>query len=362
MHGSSRETERVSEGADVQIRRVGFRAGSDADLKALHAVEVPIEVERGSNRMPQSLDGYMAFARNLPSQFSDHSWLVESRDGTPIAVGYCWSNSAADERVMECDVLVRRDRRREGIGSRLMALICEATVAEGRSLLTWSTFDTVPAAESFSGRLGAHVARVNRESELALTDVDWALVERWGAAERARELGYSLEMVDGAIPERLRADAVTFHHIMNTAPRDDLDVGDILIDVEFVAELDRALGDSGRTRWTVFVRDPAGGCVGGTEVLFEPDDPDTAFQQNTGIDPRHRGIGLAKWAKAAMLERIRDERPEVRRVRTGNAFSNAPMLSINDALGFEVVSTRTDWQADPAELLRAMSASDAPVS
>ena len=161
-------------------------------------------------------------------------------------------------------------------------------------------------------------------------------------------------MVDGAFPEHLRPDAVTLHHIMQTAPRDDLDVGDIIIDTEFVAELDRALGDSRRNRWTVFVRDPAGACVGGTEITFEPGNPSTVFQQNTGIDPAHRGIGLAKWAKATMLERIRDERPVVRRVRTGNAFSNAPMLAINDALGFKVISTRTEWQADPDYILRAL--------
>ena len=338
----------------MQIRRVGFRAGSDEELKALHAVEAPIEAERGSNRMPQSLESYVAFARNLPSQFNDHAWLVQTSDGTAIAAGYCWSNSAGDERVMECDVLVRRDRRREGIGSRLMALICEETVTERRSLLTWSTFDAVPAADAFCRRLGAHIARVNRESELALSDVDWAMVERWASAERARELGYSLEMVDGAFPEHLRADAVRFHHIMQTAPREDLDVGDIIIDTEFVAELDRALGDSGRTRWIVFVRDPAGACVGGTEITFEPDNPSTVFQQNTGIDPAHRGIGLAKWPKAAMLERIRDERSEVRRVRTSNAFSNSRMLAINDALGFKVVSTRTEWRAEVEDVRRTL--------
>ena len=361
-HGPrSRRVEQISaedcaggEEVNLQIRRVGFRAGTDEELKALHAVEAPIETERGPNRMPQSLESYVAFARKLPSQFIDHAWLVQTSDGTPIAAGYCWSNSAGDDRVMECDVLVRRDRRREGIGSRLMALICEETVTDRRSLLTWSTFDAVPAADGFSRSLGAHVARVNRESELALSDVDWAMVERWASAERPRELGYSLEMVDGAFPEHLRADAVTFHHIMQTAPRDDLDVGDIMIDTEFVAELDRALGDSGRSRWTVFVRDPAGACVGGTEITFEPGTPSTVFQQNTGIDPTHRGIGLAKWAKAAMLERIRHERPDVRRVRTGNAFSNAPMLAINDVLGFKVVSTRTEWQADPGCVLSAL--------
>ena len=155
----------VSKSVDVQIRRVGFREGTDADLRLLHAVEAPIEAERGSNRMPQMLESYVAYARSLPSQFHDHAWLVESSAGDPVAAGYCWWHSG-------------------------------------------------------------------------------------------------------------------------------------------------------------------------------------------GIDPAHRGLGLAKWAKATMLERLRRERPGVRQVRTGNAFSNGPMLAINEALGFQVISTRTDWQALAAEVRR----------
>ena len=118
----------------------------------------------------------------------------------------------------------------------------------------------------------------------------------------------------------------------------------MIVDVEFVAEQDRALIAAGRTRWTVFVRDRAGTCVGGTEVAFEPSDAGTVHQQNTGIDLAHRGVGLAKWAKAAMLERIRRERPGAQRVRTENANSNAPMLAINNALGFKVITTHIEWQ------------------
>lgn len=100
----------------------------------------------------------------------------------------------------------------------------------------------------------------------------------------------------------------------------------------------------------MFVRDPSGACIGGTEVDFEPWEPSTVLQQNTGIDPAHRARGLAKWAKAAVLERLRDERPDVYRVRTGSAFSNAPMLAINDALGFRVISAQTEWQASVEDL------------
>ena len=350
----SAQTDAVTAPSDFRVRRVGFRAGTDAQLRALHAVEAPVAAECGSNRMPQSAGAYITFARHLPSQFSDHAWLAGTPDGTPVAAGFCWSNSAGDHRVMECDVLVRRDHRRRGIGSRLLAAICDETVNEGRSLLTWSTFGAVPAGEAFSQRWPARIGRVNRASELVLAGVDWGMIESWARAERARQLGYRLELVDGVFPDRLRADAVTFHHIMETAPREDLAFGDVTVDAGFVAELDRALVEAGRTRWTLLVRDPAGSCAGGTEVTLDPSDPATVVQQNTGIDPAHRGLGLARWAKAAMLQRIRQHRPEVARMRTENASSNAPMLAINDALGFKVLSTRTEWQAEATDLLRAL--------
>jgi mycothiol synthase len=349
------KTEPVSASAEFRIRRVGFRSGTDAELTALHAVEAPIAAERGSDRMPQPVESYIALARNLPSQFDDHAWLAESADGRPVASGFCWSNAAGDPRVMECDLFVRRDRRREGIGSQLFASICDETADEGRSLLTWSTFDAVPAGDAFSRRLGGRVARVNRTSELRLADVDWPMIEDWAQAGRARERGYQLEMIDGAFPEHLRADAATFHHIMQTAPRDNLDVADVLIDADHIAELDQALLEAGRMRWTALVRDSTGACVGGTEVIFEPRAPTVVLQQNTGIDPAHRGFGLAKWAKAAMLERIRHERPEAERIRTDNAFSNAAMLAINDILGFKVISTRTEWQSNVNDARRLLS-------
>ena len=334
---------------DVRIRRVGFRSGTDTELTALHAVEVPVAAERGTFRMPERVESYIAFARNLPSQFDDHAWLAETTDGTPVASGFCWSDAAGDPRVMECDLFVRRDRRRDGIGSRVFSRLRAEADGKGRSLLTWSTFDTVPAGEAFSRRVCAQVARVNRTSELRLADVDWPMIAQWVRAGRAREHGYRLEMIDGAFPEHLRGDAATFHHVMQTAPRDSLAVADVLLQAGHVAELDRALLEAGRMRWTALVRDPTDACVGGTEVTFEPQVPTIVLQQNTGIDPAHRGFGLAKWAKAAMLERVRDERSAVESVRTDNAFSNAPMLSINDTLGFRAIATRTEWQVNVSD-------------
>jgi len=141
---------------------------------------------------------------------------------------------------------------------------------------------------------------------------------------------------------------------VQSEPHDDLHVADVVLGADHVVELDRALVKSGRQRWTIFVRGVDGRCVGGTEVTFEPWDATFARQQNTAIDESHRGLGLAKWVKAAMLDRLRRERSEVERVRTSNAFSNAPMLAINDRLGFKIVEARTEWQGQTADLRRVL--------
>jgi mycothiol synthase len=338
----------------VAVRRVGFRFGTDTELAAMHLVESEIEAERRPGASPQPLESYIAFARHLPSQFDDHTWLAETGEGTAVGCSACWSNSAGDPAVMECYVYVRKPWRRRGVGWQLARPVIGAAEAEGRSSLVGNTFDSVPAGAAFAMRLGARAARVNRTSQLRLSEVDWDLVRAWIDAGRARALGYWLDFWDGPFPDELAGDAAAFHHMVQAMPRDDLDVADVILHVDHVAELDRALVEAGRQRWTIFVRDISGRCVGGTEVTFEPWDAAVAVQQNTAIDEAHRGLGLAKWVKASMLDRIRRERSDVERVRTSNAFSNAPMLAINKMLGFKIIEARTEWQGQTADLRRAL--------
>lgn len=320
----------------------------------MHLVESEIEAERWPGRIPQPLDKYMAFARSLPSQFDDHTWLAEAEGGAIVGCSACWSNAAGDPMVMESYVYVRPTMRRQGAGWQLARAVINEARSEGRSRLVWTTYDSVPAGEELSRRLGGQVARTNRTSELRLDRVDWQMVETWMAEASRRAPDYSLEFWEGPFPPDLLEDAARFHHIMNTAPRDALEVGDTVLAPEQVADIDRHLVEAGWRRWTCFVRSPSGVCVGGTGVSFESWEPTVGFQQNTAIDPEHRDQGLAKWAKAGMLARVRSELPEVTVIRTSNAFSNDPMLAINTALGFEVVEVRTEWQGDLDSLERSV--------
>ncbi|MBG6182340.1 hypothetical protein IWX65_000269 [Arthrobacter sp. CAN_A214] len=48
--------------------------------------------------------------------------------------------------------------------------------------------------------------------------------------------------------------------------------------------------------------------------------------------------------KAANLERLRDEWPEVKRLYTWNAAENSFMLAVNIELGFRPVGATAGWQ------------------
>jgi RimJ/RimL family protein N-acetyltransferase len=140
--------------------------------------------------------------------------------------------------------------------------------------------------------------------------------------------------------------------VMNTMPHDDLDIEDAVIDADWVAQREQQDEQGPWERWTIFARERATHrVVGYTQVFFYPDWPGHVDQGNTGVHPDHRGHGLGRRLKAAMIDRIFREKPESFRIRTNNAFSNAPMLAINNELGFVVTAKLTAWEADVTAIL-----------
>ena len=92
-------------------------------------------------------------------------------------------------------------------------------------------------------------------------------------------------------------------------------------------------------------RERASGLFAGfTEVTWHPNRPEILYQEGTGVLPEFQNRGLGRWMKAAMLDQVLGERPQIRRVRTGNADSNAPMLKINIELGFKPYISVRVWK------------------
>jgi mycothiol synthase len=180
-----------------------------------------------------------------------------------------------------------------------------------------------------------------------LDDVNRDLVKDWINRSQERASGFELGLWDGPFPEEDIDAAVELLKVMNTAPKDNLDLEDFEWSGDQVREMDASWQERKLERWVLYVRQAKTGDLAGyTMVFWNPRDPEILGQADTGVFPQYRGRGLGRWLKAAMVEKVLRDRPEVKRIRTDTAKSNAPMLKINRELGFKVTKTITAWQVE----------------
>ena len=355
MAGADRPSRRVCGDTVITIDAFDAAAATDDELRALweFACAIEREVEPDDPSMP--LDVFMTSSRIVPSYVHRQHWLA--RDASDIVgVGYMSARFVeTNKHLAFLDVSVRADRRREGIARRLLGPIASATTALGRTLQGAEASEG-GAGESFLAATGAEKRAVERRSRLSLSGVDVSMLDAWVMRAKERASDYSLLFWPDKCPDDLRDQYVKHMEVMNTAPRDDLDMEDWLRSPERYDEDWQHNIAMGEHAWTMCVRhDPTGELAGFTELWWFDWMGDLAWQGNTGVDPAHRNKGLGRWLKAAMLQKVLRERPELSRVDTWNAGSNEPMLAINVALGFRPVKHYGDWQV-PTDTLAAYAA------
>ncbi len=225
--------------------------------------------------------------------------------------------------------------RRQGIGQRLLREAANFARERGKSLVV--SFAEEASGLAFWRAVGAQDAQRDRQSWLDLDEVDWTMVEQWAAEGPERSPASKLVWFTNRIDdEGIEEWCTAFTEVWNMMPRDDLDIGDEVFTPERVRQTEAGIAEGGGTILTAVTREEDGTISGLTVMGYFPEEDWMIHQWMTGVRRPYRGRGLGKWIKAAMLLRVREEFPQVRVVRTGNAFSNAPMLSINERLGFQL--------------------------
>ena len=121
----------------------------------------------------------------------------------------------------------------------------------------------------------------------------------------------------------------------NQQPWEELDDVAFVFSPKYFRHLEKSFAETG-VKWIIMLTIEEDGKISGlTEMRNNPAFKSMITQELTGVKEEYRGRGLGKWLKAAMLLEIKERFPEVKVVRTENATTNAPMLSINDRLGFK---------------------------
>ncbi|MGH3387634.1 MAG: GNAT family N-acetyltransferase, partial [Actinomadura sp.] len=157
----------------------------------------------------------------------------------------------------------------------------------------------------------------------------------------------------GTVPDELAAAFARAKVAMGDPPAQDpaagAPTGQVRWDADRVREMAEVVAKRGDDLYTVAALH--GTAVAGfTEVVVPAGAAERAAQYDTAVVPEHRGRRIGIWVKAAMLEWLRAERPEVREIETDNADDNVHMLAVNEELGFRRLREFRDYQADAVDL------------
>ena len=228
----------------------------------------------------------------------------------------------------EIEISVLPTYRRLGIGTALAAAVREA-LAGRTEVAQAETYSEEGVA--FAAALGLRVA--NREHRL-LFDLpfDPALLR----TEKRPIPGIEVRTWQGACPEECIEDWAR----LTTQMEADVPMGDLTrqasrADVSQIRLNEQRMHAQG---WTL-VRGLAydrGTAVGYTEIFVNRHDPEILTQDDTLVDRAHRGRGIGRALKLANLENLAGvpEAASARWIQTYTALDNAPMLTLNRALGF----------------------------
>jgi GNAT superfamily N-acetyltransferase len=255
------------------------------------------------------------------------------------------------ENVHDADIEVWVDPARwgRGVGRALLQRAEELARGRGRTHLHGTTEAPLGSPERdrrhrFARAAGYAPALEEERRELALA-VDPARLRRLEEDARRHAAGYRLVEWTGPCPREWEHGRLEVGRRMSTdAPQGDLEVEAEAWDAARLRQVERVVAAMDRATSTSAAVAPDGTLVGYTELAVPRATPALAYQFDTIVLPAHRGKRLGLLLKVVNLRALQVRSPATRRVVTMNAASNAPMIRVNEQLGFRVTGTATVWK------------------
>ncbi|MDX2381090.1 MAG: GNAT family N-acetyltransferase [Acidimicrobiia bacterium] len=317
----------------------------DEELERIADLMTAVNAQWAPDDPPVSLEWARADLLRGNELFEIRRLLVEQAGRVVGLASIDLEQAEANRHIAELYIDVHPDFLRRGVGTALTAAAVRIAREEGRtSLAPWGP--NTEASHAFWGRLDLPEVLADRDSRVTVADIDADLMHRWRTRSRARELGYELRSWVSPCPDEFMPLYVATQLGMNDAPLDDLDMAHPDIDEAWNRARERRNARRNAVIRVIAAVSPDGEPAGMTEVIVSSHRPWYVLQQGTTTLAAHRGQGLGRWLKAEMYFQLREHHPEAQIIETGNAASNAPMLAINNEMGFRVHVPHTIRQAD----------------
>jgi mycothiol synthase len=331
------------------ITLIDFKNSTPDEYQRYNEFENKIRKEYWPDDPPRPLDEFIQFIQNIPNYMEVIAWAAwnpQKTDVIALAEAEMF-RSGENDHILFFTIEVLPELRQQGMGRRLLKTLVEAAQQKQRRLLMAQTYSSVPAGEKFMRQIGAQPGLTNDVNQLRLSELNRELLQRWQDESRVKAAGFELGLWEGPYPEDQIEAIARLWDLTNQSPKGDLEYGDIHRTADDLRQQETMLFAQGTQRWTLYVKEISSGKIAGyTEVMWNSNSPAILEQSFTGVFPEYRGKKLGRWLKAAMLEKVLRERPQVQLVRTRNANINEPMLKINHQLGFKPYFSNIIWQVE----------------
>ncbi|MEO5663723.1 MAG: GNAT family N-acetyltransferase [Nocardioides sp.] len=245
------------------------------------------------------------------------------------------------------NVYVLPSRRREGVGSRLVAAVEERAASLGRTTLQSEGY--VPSGESgpaelFAAARGYEVASREGIKELTLSDYRSRRSDLVAAVADAAD-DYTIVTFDTVCPdEHIASFGRLLGMLMSEIPLGDLDLEDSEWTPERLRASEQRCVGIGRHILAALAIAPDGSVAGSSDVRINEADPSHGQIGITLVDPAHRGHRLGMSLKIASHDLALATYPECASVDTCNAEVNEHMNAVNEALGYRSIETLLELQ------------------
>ena len=308
-------------------------------LVALHELEsASCPVDRPHVPPPTLAETTVEWTRAYPG--SVLLSLLARVDGR--LAGYaCLNLPVADNTAnASVDIVTHPDLRRRGVGRALTAATMQTLRAHGRTVAIGSVRSDGPGVP-FAAALGAQEQVTRLRNMLYLDTLDTEAVDGLLAEATTRAGGYELIRITGPVPAGYLDAVAAMYEVMNDAPVESAALEDEKWTPDRVAGLDGWLAARGDQVYTILATCGETGQPAGMTRIAVRATGDLAVQLDTAVAAAHRGRRLGILMKASMLRWLMAAEPQVRRITTFNAASNAQMIAVNEALGFVAVERWT---------------------
>lgn len=293
-----------------------------------------------------------AFARHR-GRYRRYDQLVAREPGGPILGGGVMEVSLRDNlHSVEIMVWVHPGHRRLGVGTAIVDEMTRRASADGRRVLDAIVDVPVDKAEDdpsrpFALHLGFEEMLPGNIRNLAVPVDPAQLDELRQAVARARGASdYRTFTFLAPWPiEYLDDECELLRRMSTDEPSGDIDREEEIWTADRLHEHDVLRAARGCTKLAAVAQHiPSGRLVAFSELLLADDAPQQAWQLITIVHPEHRGHRLGLAVKLANLEFLAERAPAVRSIRTANAQENAPMIAVNDLMGFEIAGVGMFWE------------------